>query len=370
MLIVVTAETLARGSQLHEWQRVAAYWADDRVLHVDPPWEMCKHPTVAVIGSVPSFVQAHTALRESESPSVAAAVLHHGDAWLGFVRDGDWSSAGLNVVSLSDELMERARTVVPTRLLSNAHAVLVGIGSGGSTVALELAKCGVGHLTLIDHDRIEAANVMRHIADLRDLGRFKTRAVRDRIVAKNPHANVETMESDVADPSLDLDHLLGTADVVVVGTDNPVSRRFVNLSCARVGVPGIFAGALPGARAGIITRFIPGISPCYSCVWEGAARPITRADIASSPVDYDTGEVVEAQKAGLHLDVNFIALIAAKLALSVLIRDPRGPADYEQASENNFVWVSQPDGDVFHRGLEVHRLNIERDPECQICFVR
>ena len=39
---------------------------------------------------------------------------------------------------------------------------------------------------LIDFDRLELSNVARHVCGVNDLGRYKTFAVRDSILQKNP----------------------------------------------------------------------------------------------------------------------------------------------------------------------------------------
>jgi hypothetical protein len=46
-------------------------------------------------------------------------------------------------------------------ILRNLHIVVVGLGGTGSVVAVQLAHLGVGHITLIDGDRVEQSNVSR-----------------------------------------------------------------------------------------------------------------------------------------------------------------------------------------------------------------
>lgn len=56
-----------------------------------------------------------------------------------------------------------------------------GLGSGGASIAVELAKAGVGNFALVDFDRLELHNISRHIAGVNELGRLKTNIVRDAI---------------------------------------------------------------------------------------------------------------------------------------------------------------------------------------------
>lgn len=87
--------------------------------------------------------------------------------------------------------------IIEPRLLADRKVAVVGLGSGGSHVAMELAKSGVGKFVLVDYDRIELQNVIRHVCGLRDLGRLKTNAMRDRILEKNPFAEIEICNIDV-----------------------------------------------------------------------------------------------------------------------------------------------------------------------------
>ena len=45
--------------------------------------------------------------------------------------------------------------------LTNKKIVLFGIGGVGSYVAEALARCGIGHITLIDKDNVDITNINR-----------------------------------------------------------------------------------------------------------------------------------------------------------------------------------------------------------------
>ena len=55
-----------------------------------------------------------------------------------------------------------------------SHALLVGAGGLGSPVALYLGSAGVGQITVVDHDTVDATNLQRQIAHtLADIGKSK-----------------------------------------------------------------------------------------------------------------------------------------------------------------------------------------------------
>ena len=65
--------------------------------------------------------------------------------------------------------------------LRTATVGILGCGSGGSKVALELACSGVGRFVLVDPEDLDETNVVRHAADDRYIGMAKTDAVADLI---------------------------------------------------------------------------------------------------------------------------------------------------------------------------------------------
>ena len=68
--------------------------------------------------------------------------------------------------------------------LDAAHVAICGCGGLGSTIAVALTRIGVGHLHLIDFDRVDMTNLNRQQYFLKDLGQYKTEALRS--TAPNP----------------------------------------------------------------------------------------------------------------------------------------------------------------------------------------
>lgn len=77
-------------------------------------------------------------------------------------------------------------------MLRDSGVAVLGLGSGGSFVARELAKAGIGRFLLLDDDRLEVSNVARHECGLSDVGRLKVNAMRDYILDHNPAAEIST----------------------------------------------------------------------------------------------------------------------------------------------------------------------------------
>jgi hypothetical protein len=105
-----------------------------------------------------------------------------------------------------------------TQNLEGARVVCVGVGSLGSTVALQLARSGVGHLTLIDPDHLVSANLGRHVLGADDLGLAKVEALQNRIRKDLPTTEVAAFAGFAEDVMYKNPEVFDMADLVVVTT--------------------------------------------------------------------------------------------------------------------------------------------------------
>ena len=153
------------------------------------------------------------------------------------------------------------------RRLRDARVALVGAGGLGSPVALYLAAAGVGHLTLIDDDRVERSNLQRQVLHGEaDLGRLKVASAADRLAALWP--GIGLRQEAVRLGADNADALLAGHDAVVDGADNFLTRYLLNDACVRLGLP-LVHGAVERFR-GQVALFWPAHQPeagCYRCLF-------------------------------------------------------------------------------------------------------
>ncbi|MDD6468230.1 MAG: peptide-methionine (S)-S-oxide reductase MsrA [Erysipelotrichaceae bacterium] len=81
-------------------------------------------------------------------------------------------------------------------LLANSRVAVVGVGGVGSFAAEALARSGIGHITLVDHDVIDETNINRQIHALHStVGLKKVEVMRKRILDINPECEVVTYDT-------------------------------------------------------------------------------------------------------------------------------------------------------------------------------
>ena len=82
-------------------------------------------------------------------------------------------------------------------ILARERVLVIGCGSVGSSMSLELAKNGVGQLILADMDNLEIHNSMRHVLGAGYVGMPKTVALKNLIEEHVPMCKCASIPSDV-----------------------------------------------------------------------------------------------------------------------------------------------------------------------------
>ncbi|MBX3193900.1 MAG: ThiF family adenylyltransferase [Microbacteriaceae bacterium] len=129
------------------------------------------------------------------------------------------------------------------RRLTEAHVVVVGAGGLGSALLPALAAAGVGELTIVDDDTVDASNLHRQtLFTPSDVGRPKVDAAADALARIAPDTVVHARHERFA-PGATFDLLLD-ADLLADGTDNRPTRYLANDAAAIRGIPLVWGSAL------------------------------------------------------------------------------------------------------------------------------
>ena len=246
----------------------------------------------------------------------------------GAVRtNGHWTPIPVEKVPVREQLFSRTEGLLETDIIADRQVLVVGVGSVGSIVTSELTKLGVMRLGLMDPDRLEVANVMRHVAGLADVGRLKVLAMRDAVLNVNPYASIETHDFSADWDRIDIiESLVSDSDLVICAADDEDARSLCNHLCIASGTPMILAGAFERAHGGqVLAVRADGRGPCYQCFLQGITGQGAESGRSSLA---GTGRVAYADRPvtaepGLSNDISPISQMVVKLSLQHLLQGRR-----------------------------------------------
>ena len=121
--------------------------------------------------------------------------------------------------------------------LKNKSVIIFGIGGVGGFVTEALARSGVGHLDLVDSDKVSESNINRQIIALRStIGRYKTEVMKERIMDINPEAEVNIHNCFYL-PETASEFDFSKYDYVVDAVDTVTAKISLVLEAERCNVP-------------------------------------------------------------------------------------------------------------------------------------
>ncbi len=109
--------------------------------------------------------------------------------------------------------------------ISAARVAVCGLGGLGSNIAIALARAGVGHLHLIDFDRVDLTNLNRQQYAVGQLGQYKTDALRETLSLVSPYCNVTCNTIKVTEENLP--DLLKTEDYICEAFDRAEAKAML-----------------------------------------------------------------------------------------------------------------------------------------------
>lgn len=134
--------------------------------------------------------------------------------------------------------------------LKAATVGIAGLGGLGSSIAIALARVGIGKLILADFDVVEPSNLNRQQYFIDQIGQLKTEALVSNLRRINPYVEVEAhavkLTSDTIFP------IFGKTDLMIEAFDGADQKAMLlqAFTSVRPGVPFIGASGMAGFSSG------------------------------------------------------------------------------------------------------------------------
>ena len=225
--------------------------------------------------------------------------------------------------------------------LLESSVVIIGCGALGTVAANNLARAGVGKITIIDRDFVELNNLQRQMLfDEKDVGTPKAVAAAEKIIAINSEIEIYPVIKDLN--YTNVEELLARADLVIDGTDNIQTRMLLNDVCIKNGIPWIYTGAI--GTSGMSMNIIPG-KACIRCLYPGVPK-------AGSLPTCDTMGVL-----------NTITVIMGSIETTEAIKILLGFYDSDESTNSNLIVY-----DTWNHSFD--NILVKKNEKCECCVCK
>ena len=123
----------------------------------------------------------------------------------------------------------------------NSKIAIIGMGGLGCPASQSLVAAGVGHLKIIDGDKVEISNLHRQpLYNCEDIGYSKVFVSKNKLKKQNKNTVIEPFDCffDISNA----EKILNDVDVIIDATDNYVSRIKIDNASKRLNIPMIYGG--------------------------------------------------------------------------------------------------------------------------------
>lgn len=238
----------------------------------------------------------------------------------------------------------------------NSKVVVVGVGTVGSWVAINLVQSGVKHIMLVDDDRIEASNLPRQAGYFENqIGMFKIDALKSRLMSMQSDLKIEKRKNKVNSAN-QLDRLIGdySPQLVINTADYPSVDKISTIIgeyCMPRKIPHIIGGGYNLHTSLIGQTIIPFKSACMKCI-EKQFNQSDDTDFSSLKKMVVPNRKIGNLGPASHLIGSFIGMEAIKVLSRALM-----PANLNRRGEF----------DILH--MKISFQNYKRDKYCEWCGV-
>ncbi len=215
--------------------------------------------------------------------------------------------------------------------LSEAHVLVAGLGGVGAAAVEMIARAGVGNISIVDADTVEASNRNRQLGALVSTdGRDKTQVWQQRIKDINPQVNLYVYKTYLKDQTTDEVLSFRPIDYVLDCIDTLAPKIHLLHKCTTRGIK-VVSSMGAGGRIDPCQVKVADISDSYNCNLARYVRKRLRylgikqgITVVFSPEEIDDSRVKEIQggtnKRSIIGTISYLPPIFGCTVASVAIR--------------------------------------------------
>ncbi len=175
-----------------------------------------------------------------------------------------------NIPALTEADMEK---------LAESHVLVAGCGGLGGNVIEQLARLGIGHLTVVDGDVFEESNLNRQIlCTTANIGENKALAAADRVRSIDPDIDVRPVPEFITKENASA--LAADADIVIDALDSIASRLMLEDAAAEAGLYLVHGGISGWSLQAML---VPPGSGLLHSLYEGITEDDLKTSLVMTP---------------------------------------------------------------------------------------
>lgn len=266
--------------------------------------------------------------------------------------------------------------------LRDKHVVIIGLGMLGSPCALQLARAGVGKVTLVDPDTVDASTIVRWALGWHAVGRYKAIILSDYIRQSYPYCTTEPLPYQMGMPAAtpvmaqlrkQLNSALENADLILDAAAEVTVSNYLAAQCRRMKKPHVVVTTTPGTLGGMMIRADWPNTGCWSCAkyyqYEGDLLVSSGRESEALLYSPNYLDVPGIQPAGCRVptvvgngfDSDWIATLAVRSAVSTLCQGHEN--GYPRTTYDGIVVNIRGDGGEFDAPV-IKSFQLPRHPNC------
>lgn len=247
-------------------------------------------------------------------------------------------------------------------VLKNMAVNVIGCGALGSEFADTIGKAGIGKMSLVDYDRLNIENCVRHVLGSESISLFKADGLRQNILRHNPFIKVQCGINSVTNSPITDYFLEPGIGVSTIANDN--TEGFLNEQALINNKVMFYGRALRGGKAARLFRVIPNKDACFFCLslykdeGDGVFTLIPEDD--SLPTI--TNECNNPIRPSSAADIKLISSLLSQIVLNHLHNIEK--------NENHWIWSIEPINLQGREKIEPFSLTgaiIKPHPYCPYC---
>ncbi|MZH03555.1 MAG: hypothetical protein F3745_09235 [Nitrospinae bacterium] len=258
---------------------------------------------------------------------------------------------------------DRTQKLIKPSSLNKKAILSMGAGSGSSVATPYLARAGIREIALADPEKLEPTNLVRHLGTVGEIFEYKVDIIGKELKEIDPDIQLTLIREKLKEETaVKFKELFAKSDLILGSSGNISANRLTNEICLELKKPVVYAGVYQKAMGGF--SFLSTgkeNDPCFNCIFDYTSHGIDETNIEQEKAAKRYGFSVEelAEEQGLFIDISYVALLQAKMALLALLE---GEEHQLAPLPGNFVsWNS--------RNMKTTWATIQKRKDCPVCNV-